>query len=322
MEQLPARPIAPLMAASVGASTRWLATALLLASTGALAADATVPGYADLAPTLAKHCTVCHSGAAAPLGLRLDSYEGVLQGSQRGPIVRRGDPASSELTRRLRGTSLPRMPMSGPPYLAAPEIDRFESWILAGMPRGAVAGNLASAPAPRPTPAPGQTVDYRHVAPIFATRCAKCHTTNGLIGGAPEGYRLTDYSATIASEDRARVVPGHPEASELVRRIRGDALPRMPFDGPPYLTAEEIHLIERWVADGARNGEGQPSELPVGAALRLHGRLGDDWRLDRLPLVVDRQTRIDKSPRPGDYVEVRGQLDVNGNVRVQRLRRR
>ena len=36
------------------------------------------------------------------------------------------------------------------------------------------------------------------------------------------------------------MVPGKPEASELVRRIRGQAHPRMPFDGPPYLSDDEI----------------------------------------------------------------------------------
>jgi hypothetical protein len=39
-------------------------------------------------------------------------------------------------------------------------------------------------------------------------------------------------------------------------------------------------------------------------------------------LIVDARTRIDKSPGPGDYVEVRGRIDQNGNVRVERLRRR
>jgi len=70
-------------------------------------------------------------------------------------------------------------------------------------------------------PAPGEPVTYQHVAPIFATRCAKCHTNNGQMGPAPEGYRLSSYVSTLSANDRARVVPGNAAASELVRRIRG-----------------------------------------------------------------------------------------------------
>jgi hypothetical protein len=54
------------------------------------------------------------------------------------------------------------------------------------------------------------------------------------------------------------VVPGHPEASELVRRIRGQALPRMPFDGPPYLSEADIALIVAWIRQGARDAAGDP----------------------------------------------------------------
>ena len=60
----------------------------------------------------------------------------------------------------------------------------------------------------------------------------------------------------------------------------------------------------------------------TGATVRLHGTLRPGWRLDELELAIGAHTRIDKSPRPGDYVEVRGRLDETGNVKVGRLRRR
>ena len=142
------------------------------------------------------------------------------------------------------------------------------------------------------------------------------------MGPAPEGLRLTSYGQTLASGERARVVPGHPAASELVRRIRGQAQPRMPFDGPPYLSEAEIGLIEDWIAQGARNAEGTPAPVPRGARVRLHGTLSDSWRLDGLPLEVSRRTRLDKKPGPGDYVEVRGRLDADGRVVAERIRRR
>ncbi|MET0167085.1 MAG: c-type cytochrome domain-containing protein [Vicinamibacterales bacterium] len=265
---------------------------------------------------------MCHFGDAAPLGLRLDSFESVLKGSARGPVVKAGDPLGSELIRRLKGISQPRMPMTGPPYLSDGEIALFERWVTAGLRKGGVAHG---APPSKPItlrPSPGEAVTYLYVAPIFATRCAKCHTDKGVMGAAPEGYRLTSHESTLSTVDRARVVPGKPDASELVRRIRGQALPRMPFDGSPYLSSDEIRLIEDWVAQGARDADGKVAPNPTGAAVRLHGTLGSGWQLDGLDLAVGGRTRIDKSPKPGDYVEVRGRLDEAANVKVERLRRR
>jgi mono/diheme cytochrome c family protein len=277
--------------------------------------------YADLAPIFNTRCTLCHAGSSAPLGLALDSYANVIKGSTNGPVVRRGDPAVSELIRRLKGASLPRMPMTGPPFLSDAEIAKFEVWIQAGMPEGAVSV-AAAEPVSTPLPGADGPVAYTHVAPIFARRCAKCHTNNGLMGAPPEGYRLTSLEHTLSPVDRARVVPGNAAASELVRRIRGDARPRMPFDGPPYLSDEEIDLIVRWVDEGARDAQGNPSPLPVGAKLRVHGRLSGRWAVDDLQLQPAARLRIDKSPVSGDYVEVRGRVMSDGTVEAERIRRR
>ncbi len=265
---------------------------------------------------------MCHSGASPAAGLRLDSLDGILAGSARGKVVSAGDPRNSELLRRIRGESQPRMPMTGPPFLSDDEIERIEQWIAGGLEAGDTGTVSAPAPKAPPRPATGEKVTYLHVAPVFATRCAKCHTENGLMGPAPEGYLLTSFDATLARGERVRVVPGNPAASELVRRIRGKSLPRMPLDGPPYLTAEEIRLIEDWIAQGAANTDGVAAPVPVGARVRLHGRLTTASRLDDLELVIGPGTRIDKNPRPGDYVQVRGRIDGDGRVIVERLRRR
>jgi mono/diheme cytochrome c family protein len=304
---------------------------LMVAGLGICTAPLIQPGaqpstsYDDVAPILAARCVLCHAGSAAPLGLQLDSYEALVKGSSNGPVVKSGDAAGSELMRRLMGTKQPRMPMTGPPFLTDAEIAKFESFIAGGLRRGgAVTGTAAGAAAAAAplTLQPGQVPDYRHVAPIFATRCAKCHTVNGLVGPAPEGFLLTSYESTLSAADRLRVVPGRPEASELLRRIRGQARPRMPMDGPTYLSPQEIQMIEAWIAGGARNAEGVVAEAPTGAKVRLHGTLVARWRLDGLNLDVGGNTRIHKSPDAGDYVEVRGRIDSNGRVIVERVRTR
>jgi mono/diheme cytochrome c family protein len=296
------------------------ALGIAVASSGV---DGTEPAtYASVSAILQKRCVVCHSGEAAPLGLRLDSQAGVLGGSARGVVVKSGDPEGSELVRRIRGRSVPRMPLTGPPYLSEDEIALIERWIAGGL-RGGDVTRAPDAPVPsRPAaPAPGEPVTYAHVAPVLLKRCVKCHTDNGIMGRPPEGYRLTTYETTLHAE-RLRVVPGHPGASELVRRIRGQAVPRMPFDGPPYLADDEITLIETWVTQGARKADGGVAPVPVGAPVRLHGRLDTRWTLDDTPLRVDRGTRVDRQVGVGDYVEVRGVIERDGTVRATRIRSR
>lgn len=303
---------------SIRSLFRVFLTTIVLGAHGAAMAQVTT--YVDVAPVLAGRCAICHRGEGAPLGLKLDGLEGLLAGSRSGPVVVAGDPAGSELVRRIKGASLPRMPMTGPPFLSDAEIAMIERWVAQGLQAGAAATAIPAATPARP--APGEPVTYLHVAPILATRCAKCHTGQGLMGPAPEGYRLTSYEATLAAADRARVVPGHPDASELVRRIRGQARPRMPFDGPPYLDDAEVELVVEWIRQGARNSAAEPAAVPAEAAVRLHGTLGDSWRLDDLPLKLTKDVRIDDLPRPGDYVEVHGHVRRDGSVAAERIRRR
>lgn len=294
--------------------------------------------YADLAVILDARCIMCHAGAGAPLGLRLDSEAGLLAGSERGAVVVAGDPDASEIVRRLRGEALPRMPLTGPPYLDDAEIDLFVRWI-AGLSDGGAVGATAPDPEvdtdpetgtePEQEPpndeevsAGGDVHTYADVQPLFLQNCVRCHARQGLMGGAPEGYRLDTYEETLRADDRARVVPFAPDASELVRRIRGHALPRMPFDGPPYLSAVDIERIVAWIEDGARDVDGTPADVPVGAEVRLHGTWREDGTLDGLLLRFAAGARTEDDAAVGGYVEVRGVLASDGSVIVERIRGR
>lgn len=277
--------------------------------------------FAPIQEIFTARCVVCHSGANPLAGLRLDSREGLMAGSQRGSVIDPGRPDESELIRRVRGESQPRMPLTGPPWLSDDQIVMLARWI-----------ETASGEAPPAAPKPAEPVasapavegppTWTDVAPVLARNCVKCHTTQGILGAPPEGLILASDDAALDARDRARIVPGNADASELMRRIRGQARPRMPFDGPPWLSEEEMTLIERWIDAGARNAEGQPADIPAGAKVRLHGTLQPGNHLDGLALDIGPGTRIDKSPRPGDYVQVRGRVSADGTIRVERLRPR
>jgi len=100
----------------------------------------------------------------------------------------------------------------------------------------------------------------------------------------------------------------------------------MPFDGPPFLDDAEIALIGQWIQNGARNSAGDAAPVPVGARVRLHGTLHgtsrDDWQLDDLKRTISSRTRVRDDPRDGDRVRLRGQVQADGSVRVDRIRGR
>ncbi len=107
---------------------------------------ATVSYRRDIQPIFNRNCVSCHGGQALPFdsaqdkrqssgqaGLYLDSYDHVMAGSARGPVVIPGNPQASELVRRIKGLSQPRMPLGGAPLPAA-DIDAIVTWIAEGAP--------------------------------------------------------------------------------------------------------------------------------------------------------------------------------------------
>lgn len=274
--------------------------------------------FAEVGALFAERCVVCHSGGDAPLGLRLDTLEGVLAGSENGPVAVAGD-AGSPLLQRLRGEAEPQMPLDGPPFLDPAQIAMVEDWVMAGMP----GADVAMAPrSDRQRPAPGEPVLWTDVEPIFLKACIKCHSDNSKLGAPPEGLRLDSLALVLQGGDRLVVLPGNPEMSELWRRVTGLADPRMPFDGPPWLPDEDIRLIRDWIAQGAPDAEGMMAPVPVGARVRLRGVLTGPAEIDGAAFRVDGATRLDDQPGIGDRAEMRGVVQPDGSVVAERLRDR
>ncbi|GIW91267.1 MAG: hypothetical protein KatS3mg109_1699 [Pirellulaceae bacterium] len=95
-----------------------------------------------------------------------------------------------------------------------------------------------------------QKVDFlRDVRPILAEHCWKCHGQDD-----PEsGLRLTSREAILGRADGGKtiVVPGDPDASELVRRIEATDDERMPPEDEKPLSVQQRQLLRQWVAEGA-----------------------------------------------------------------------
>jgi mono/diheme cytochrome c family protein len=262
-----------------------------------------------------ERCAMCHSGADAPLGLELDSHGGVVKGSERGPVIRARDVGESELLRRLRGESEPAMPLVGD-RLSEEELALVEYWIAEGAPAWSSREEGATA-----TANDGGIPTYAHVEPIFLKRCAVCHSPVGRLGAPPEGLRLDSYDAILAGGERLALLPGNPDASEIIRRVTGKASPAMPLRAP-RLSDAEIELLRRWVGAGARDADGVAASIPVGRAVRYRGVLTDRWAIDNVPFRVVAGTRIDGTPAIGERAEMRGRVAEDGTLGATRLRRR
>jgi mono/diheme cytochrome c family protein len=103
--------------------------------------------------------------------------------------------------------------------------------------------------------APARQIDFnRDIRPILSDRCFACHGPDAPNRGIK--LRLDSESGALAALSRGRraVVPGHPEQSELVRRIttKDETLRMPPVDSGRALTQAEIELLVEWVRQGAK----------------------------------------------------------------------
>jgi hypothetical protein len=120
----------------------------------------------------------------------------------------------------------------------------------------------------------------REVMPILALVCGGCH---GLPSESPAGgLSLRSYALLMEGGNLGRVIrPGDPEGSPLMAFIDGrrGAAQRMPMNAPP-LRPDQINLIRRWIADGAREDADTAPKVIVrrevnvtpGRKLQIEGR--------------------------------------------------
>ncbi|MFZ2445087.1 MAG: c-type cytochrome domain-containing protein [Syntrophobacteraceae bacterium] len=111
-----------------------------------------------------------------------------------------------------------------------------------------VATGIHTASAQQAPPPPAGTT-FKVVGPIFEGHCFMCH-----VGAkAAKSLRLDSYDNVMKGGENGKVVdPGQPGKSELFQRITGAKKPRMPKNGPPWVTEKETALIEQWIATGAQ----------------------------------------------------------------------
>jgi hypothetical protein len=87
----------------------------------------------DIQPILEEFCVKCHSPADAHDELRLNSYQNLMQGSEKGPVINPSNPADSHLLEVIKHQEPPEMPFHGEP-LTPNRITTIENWVRMGAP--------------------------------------------------------------------------------------------------------------------------------------------------------------------------------------------
>ena len=89
----------------------------------------------DIQPIFDQYCVECHEPYRAANGLRLDTYQGAMKGTQYGRVIIPGEPGGSTLLTVLNVTSDPKIHMPhGNISLSKNRTENISLWIQAGAP--------------------------------------------------------------------------------------------------------------------------------------------------------------------------------------------
>ena len=165
-------------------------------------------------------------------------------------------------------------------------------------------------------------VDFSaEVKPLLNKKCISCHGGVKKEGGFSVLFREEALGKTESGEPA--VIPGHPEKSELIKRLTSkDPEERMPYKHDP-LSEKEIEMMKQWIKEGAQWGEHwayvpvKPVEVPDASS----GFLGllsskNDWiKNDIDNFIYNKLKEEDLNPSPmADKATLlrRVSLDITG----------
>ena len=208
-------------------------------------AEASGPGFGDVAPLFQARCVVCHGPQGPQRGLDLTSLDAILRGGESGPAIEVGASGKSLLMDKLVSGSMP----PGGPKLSAEELGRVRNWIDLRSEREAEALGVS-------------LVTEADVLPILQARCVVCHGKSRQRGGLD----LRTQEARLRGGDSGpAIVPGKPDQSLLLHKVKADLMP------PPEMQLEfavrnpseaEVKTLRDWIAAGCPPAP-EPAEDPV-----------------------------------------------------------
>ncbi len=159
----------------------------------------------------------------------------------------------------------------------------------------------------------GHEVSFsRDIRPILNQNCVACH--GGVRQKNGVSFIFREEALGKGKSGKPTIVPGNPDASELIARVTShDPDTRMPYHGPP-LPAGQIALLRQWIKEGAKWEDHwafvPPKPQPLPAVKRA------DWPrkpLDRFVLARLEKESLAPSPQADKAALLRRvSLDLTG----------
>ena len=129
-----------------------------------------------------------------------------------------------------------------------------------------------------------------HVRPILKANCFHCHGEGDKLQSGLD-LRLRRFIVK-GGETGPAIVPGKPAESTLLDYLREGEMP--PPEVEKRLTPNEIAVVERWIADGAKTAGVEPDKIDSGFYVTQQER--DFWSFQPLvrhvPPPVKQQHRV------------------------------
>lgn len=204
---------------------------------------------ADVLPIFKARCVQCHGPGTMTKDMDLSSLQGVMKGSESGAVV---IPGKADESRLYQMVQKGKMPLVGD-KLTADQIATIRAWIEAGAPSASHGPDASLGP-----------LTEHDVIPILLLHCTACHGLRRQEAGLDLRTRA---SMLKGGRSGPAMLPGKPEESLIVRKIRSGEMPpkkRLIEVGVKPVTASEIDRVAGWIAQGAPEGHVEPDVAGTG----------------------------------------------------------
>jgi hypothetical protein len=148
-----------------------------------------------------------------------------------------------------------------------------------------------------------RSLDFNQdVQPILAARCFSCHGPDPEMRKAGLRLDLAEYATKKRPGRPDAIVPGHPEKSELIKRIESRdphyLMPQNPQGGAKPMSADEIATLKEWIREGAVYRPHWAFEAPTRPAV-LQSKSRTNWPRNPIDnFVLARLDRAGLQPSP------------------------
>jgi cytochrome c553 len=212
-----------------------MAACLALCAPGARAEDS--PSFADdVQPILRAKCHRCHGAQTQKSALNLSTPEGIRKGGESGPILDVENLQESTLYEYVHERT---MPPEGEGELTDEEISVICRWIESGAKLGEA------------HQAQDKQLTQHDALSILLLRCVICHGRQR----TEEGLDVRSLASLLkGGKSGAALVPGKPDESLIVQKIRAEEMPprkTLAFYSVKPVTEQELDTLVKWIAAGA-----------------------------------------------------------------------